>query len=130
MFSPATSKAEMKTQKEKGGPWNLFEQASVLGGEDKTMGYERNAGEVAEVTIGNSFEVKDLRRHSPETIETLRELLASGTSVRPDLKRPDFYELEDDTCVFYIYVSPVNGSVELLATWPRIEGGEKQARCH
>jgi hypothetical protein len=84
----------------------------------------------AEMTVANSFEVKDLRNHSPETLETLRALLASGTSVRPDLKRADFYELEDDTCVFYVYVSPVDGSVALLATWPRTQSVETQARCH
>ena len=94
------------------------------------MGYECNAGEMAEMTVGNSFEVKDLRNHSPETLETLRGLLASGTGVRPDLKRPHFYELEDDTCVFYVYVSPVDGSVTLLATWPRTESLETQTRCH
>jgi hypothetical protein len=94
------------------------------------MGYECNAGEITEVTVGNSIVVKDLRNHSPETLESLRGLLASGTGVRPDLKRPDFYELEGDTCVFYVYVSPVDGSVTLLATWPRTQSIERQARCH
>lgn len=94
------------------------------------MGYECNVGERTEMTVGTNFEVKDLRNHSPETLESLRGLLASGTGVRPDLKRPDFYELESDTCVFYVYVSPVDGSVTLLATWPRSENVEAQTRCH
>jgi len=94
------------------------------------MAYECNAGEMVEMTLGTHFEVKDLRNHSPETVETLRGLLASGTGVRPDLKRPDFYELEGETCVFYVYVSPVDGSVALLATWPRTQGVETQVRCH
>jgi hypothetical protein len=94
------------------------------------MGYEYNAGKMAEMTVESSFEVKDLRNHSPETLETLRGLLASGTGVRPDLKRPHFYELEDDTCVFYVYVSPVDRSVALLATWPRTQSVKTQARCH
>ena len=94
------------------------------------MGYECNACEVAEMTVGNGFEVKDLRNHSPETIETLRGLLAGSASVRPDVKRAHFFELEGDTCVFYVYVSPVDGSVALLATWPRVQSGEAQARCH
>ena len=86
--------------------------------------------ERAEMTVSNHFEVKDLRNHSPETLQTLRGLVASGTGMRPDLKRPYFYELESDTCVFYVYVSPVDGSVELLATWPRTPSVETQARCH
>ena len=94
------------------------------------MGSENNAVGVAEMAAGSSLEVKDLRNHSRETIETLRGLLASGAGARPDVKRPHFYEIEDDTCVFYVYVSPVDGSVELLATWPRTGGAEAQARCH
>jgi len=50
--------------------------------------------------------------------------------VRPDSKRAHFFEIEGDTCVFYVYVSPVDSSVALLATWPRIESLETQARCH
>jgi hypothetical protein len=94
------------------------------------MGYECDVCGVAEMTTGNTFEVKDLRNHSPETIETLRGLLASSAGARPDSKRPHFYEIEDDTCVFYVYVSPVDGSVALLATWPRTPSAETQARCH
>jgi hypothetical protein len=94
------------------------------------MGCENNAVGVAEMAAGSSLEVKDLRNHSPETIETLRGLLASGAGARPDMKRAHFYEIEDDTCVFYVYVSPVDGSVELLATWPLTGGAEAQARCH
>ncbi|MGC2330908.1 MAG: hypothetical protein WA581_05620 [Candidatus Acidiferrales bacterium] len=94
------------------------------------MSYECNAVGVAEMTAGSGFEVKDLRNHTPETIETLRGLLASSADARPDSKRAHFYEIEDDTCVFYVYVSPIDGSVELLATWPRTQGAEPQGRCH
>jgi hypothetical protein len=112
------------------GLWNFSAEASVLAGEDRTMGCECNASQIAEMAVENRFEIKDLRNHSPETLETLRGLLASGTGVRPDLKRPHFFELEGDTCVFYVYVSPVDGSVALLATWPRTADLEPQARCH
>lgn len=92
------------------------------------MCYENNA--VAEMTPESGFQIRDLRNHSPETLATLRGLLAAGKGARPDLKRPHFYEFENDTCVFYVYVSPVNGSVELLATWPRIPSAEEHAVCH
>ncbi|MFY9689712.1 MAG: hypothetical protein WAJ86_07235 [Candidatus Acidiferrales bacterium] len=110
--------------------WNLREWASVLADEGETMSYQCNACEVAEMTVGSGFEVKDLRNHSSETMETLRGLLAGSASVRPDLKRAHFFEIENDTCVFYVYVSPVDGSVALLATWPRIQSADTQARCH
>jgi hypothetical protein len=92
------------------------------------MNCEHNASGIAEAS--NNFEVKDLRNHSPRTLETLRALLASGAGARPDSKRPHFFEIEGDTCVFYIYASPVDGSVELLATWPRIPSAEEVALCH
>jgi len=94
------------------------------------MNYEHTACAVAEMTGENSFEVRDLRNHSRETIETLRGLLAGSADARPDLKRPHFWEIEGETCVFYVYVSPVDGSVELLAIWPRTQGADAQARCH
>jgi hypothetical protein len=94
------------------------------------MGCECNAPESGNMTSTTTFEIRDLREHSPETVDTLRGLLASGVGLRADLKRLHFFELDSDTCVFYIYVSPVDGSVELLATWPRVQGLELQKRCH
>jgi len=79
-----------------------------------------------------NLNVKDLRNHSPETLATLRALLASGADVRPDPKRSHFYELEGETHVFYIYISPADGTVELLATWAREDrpaGSELAARA-
>jgi len=66
-----------------------------------------------------NMDIKDLRHHSPETLASLRALLTGGADVRPDPKRSHFYELEGDTHVFYLYISPADGSVELLATWVR-----------
>lgn len=94
------------------------------------MRYEHNAGCVAEMALENSFQVKDLRNHSAETVDALRGLLAVGAEARPDSKRPHFYEIEDETCVFYVYVSPVTGSVELLATWPRVPAAAEPVLCH
>jgi hypothetical protein len=131
MSTSGTSKVGSQNKRENEPTlWNFCGWASVLAGEGETMSYECNAYEVAETAVGSGFVVKDLRNHSPETIETLRGLLASGTSVRPDSKRAHFFEIESDTCVFYVYLSPVDGSVALLATWPRVQGVETSARCH
>ncbi|HEV3254900.1 MAG TPA: hypothetical protein VG033_10855 [Candidatus Acidoferrales bacterium] len=61
--------------------------------------------------------IEDPRKHPAETVETLRKLLASGSRVAADPKRPDFYELEHGGEVYYIHVSPVTGKILLLATW-------------
>ncbi len=63
--------------------------------------------------------IEDLRNHPAETIEKLRGLLAAGALAQADPRRPDFYELENGSQVFYIYVSPNNGKVLLLATWTK-----------
>ncbi len=61
--------------------------------------------------------IENLRDYPVETVEELRQLLAAGAQAKPDPRRPDFYELEIDSRVFYIHISPVNGKVMLLATW-------------
>lgn len=76
--------------------------------------------------------IENLRNYPAEIVETLRRLLASGAPARPDPRRKDFYELESDSRVFYIHISPVNGKVLLLATWvnkdePAAVAGSTQA---
>jgi len=59
------------------------------------------------------------RNHSVETQERLRQLLGSGVVARPDPQRPNFFEIEDETQVFYIHVGKPSGKVTLLAVWDR-----------
>src|SRR6266852_4869938 len=71
--------------------------------------------------------IEDLRNHSAETVENLRELLASGTPAHPDPHRAGFYEVQNHSQVFYIHVSPVNGKVLLLATWRKDSEASRSA---
>ena len=71
--------------------------------------------------LNHSPEIEDLRKHPAETVEKLRELLATGAPARPDPRRAGFYEVENHSQVFYIHISPVNGKVLLLATWTKHE---------
>lgn len=65
------------------------------------------------------LEIDTPRNHSAETQERLRQLMSDGTTARPDPKRPDFFEIDDETQVFYIRVSKPSGKVTLLAVWDR-----------
>jgi hypothetical protein len=65
------------------------------------------------------LEIETPRNHSAEIQERLRQLLGSGVTARPDPKRPDFFEIEDETQVFYIHVAQPSGNVTLLAVWDR-----------
>ena len=65
------------------------------------------------------LEIETARNHSTEIQERLRQLLDSGVASRPDPKRPQLFEIEDETKVFYIHVAQPSGNVTLLAVWDR-----------
>jgi hypothetical protein len=73
--------------------------------------------------------IEDPRHHSQERVEILRQLLAGGARVEPDPKRPDFYEVESGSEIYYIHISPISGKILLLAAWPKegVPGDEVQA---
>jgi hypothetical protein len=62
--------------------------------------------------------IEDLRNHSAESIETLRTLLQTGATARPDPRRRNFYEVDNCSRVFYIHITP-RGKVWLLAIWAK-----------
>jgi hypothetical protein len=67
--------------------------------------------------FGEVFEIRDLGSHTATTVTTLALLLAGTVDVRPDPKRKNFYEVVDNSQVYYIHVSPVTGIIYLLAVW-------------
>ncbi|HKV05804.1 MAG TPA: hypothetical protein VJO53_11965 [Candidatus Acidoferrales bacterium] len=68
-------------------------------------------------TIDSTLHIEDLGNHPEETVLTLRELLAGGAKITPDPKRSGFYEVENGAVTYYIHVSPVKGTILLIATW-------------
>ncbi|MHB8527478.1 MAG: hypothetical protein ACYC92_10070 [Candidatus Acidiferrales bacterium] len=69
--------------------------------------------------LEHDLNIEDPRHHSQERVETLRRLLAGGARVESDPKRPDFYEVESGSDIYYIHISPVTGNILLLAAWPK-----------
>jgi hypothetical protein len=63
--------------------------------------------------------IEDPRRHPPETLDSLQLLLAEGALAHADPRHENFYELENGSRIFYVYLSPASHKVILLATWPR-----------
>ena len=84
----------------------------------------RNEGERGEgpmvMKIEDELHIENPRNHSEESVETLRQLLAGGARVEADPKRPNFYEVESKSDVYYIHISPITGKILLLAAWPKI----------
>jgi hypothetical protein len=68
--------------------------------------------------------IVDLGRHSQQTIEGLRELLAAGATVRPDARRPGFFDVDSGSDTYFIHVSPVTGNILLLAAWKNHPSGD------
>lgn len=63
--------------------------------------------------------IENLGNYSTETVDRLRELLATGVLAHVDPRRKNFYELEDDCQVFYVNLIPSKSKVLLLATWKK-----------
>jgi hypothetical protein len=69
------------------------------------------------MNFGEVLNIQDLGNHSVATVIELGILLAGPIDVTPDPKRKHFYEVEDRRTVYYVYVSPVSGTIFLLAAW-------------
>jgi len=101
----------------------------IYEGKSKKVVYGRKRATMV-MCVERELQIENPRNHAPETMAALRALLTGGTEVTPDPKRPNFYEIEDDSLVYYIHVLPASGKVLLLATWPSeamLERMEKSA---
>lgn len=63
--------------------------------------------------------IEDPRKHAPERVAELRALLENDVPLRPDPRRPEFYEVESPDCVYYIFRYPSGSKVMLLGVWDR-----------
>lgn len=80
----------------------------------------RPKGEVVMVLqLEQAPKMESLHNYPAGTLERLAQLLAMGAPARPDPKRDCFFEVESDSEVFYLHVSPVSGRVLLIGTWPK-----------
>jgi hypothetical protein len=93
--------------------WNFPSAGRVLDGESQQR---RGEGKMV-MQLEHERNIEDLGKHTTESVDRLRQLLAGGAQVYPDPKRPDFYEVESGSDVYYIHISPVTGKIFLLATW-------------
>ena len=67
--------------------------------------------------LRGNIQIEDVGNHPKKAVTDLRCLLAQGASTVADPKRNGFYEVESESTVYYIHVSPVTGKILLLATW-------------
>jgi hypothetical protein len=67
--------------------------------------------------LRGNIQIEDMGNHPKKVVADLQCLLVRGASTVADPKRRGFYEVESDSVVYYIHVSPVTGKILLLATW-------------
>jgi len=63
--------------------------------------------------------LEDLRNHSSEELSELRTLLSIGAEMRPDPRRPGFFEVAGVDRVYYIFKYPNGSKILLLGVWDR-----------
>ncbi|HXW63256.1 MAG TPA: hypothetical protein VEJ45_11695 [Candidatus Acidoferrales bacterium] len=69
------------------------------------------------MNFGPLLEIEDLGNHPAATVISLGILLAGIVNALPDPKRKNLYEVQGGSTIYYIYVSPVSGTISLLASW-------------
>jgi hypothetical protein len=63
--------------------------------------------------------IENPREYAVQSVEDLLDLLQAGSHAESDPQRDNFYQLENNQCTYYIYISPITGNVILLAKWSR-----------
>lgn len=63
--------------------------------------------------------LEDLRNHTPEQLGELRVLLGGGALMRPDVRRPGFFEVDGENNVYYIFKYPSGSKILLVGVWER-----------
>ena len=67
--------------------------------------------------LSGDRKIENLRGYHPEIVAQLRTSLATGAQAIPDPRRQGFYDVRGGGQVFFIHISPVSGTIMLLATW-------------
>ena len=69
--------------------------------------------------LAENVTIEDLRNHPPETVSSLHDLLAGGALAHADPRHENFYEIENGSRIYYVFLSPASRKVTLLATWQK-----------
>ena len=80
------------------------------------------------MNFGEVLDIEDLGKHSAGTVIRLGIVLAGAANVTPDPKRKNFYEVNDGSSTYYIYVSPLTATISLIAAWKN--GTQQMPQLH
>lgn len=63
--------------------------------------------------------IENARLYSSAIVDQLRAALSNCAELHADESRKNFYDLYTGDRTYFIYISPVSGTVTLIATWVR-----------
>lgn len=65
------------------------------------------------------IQIENARLYPAAIVDELHTALSNGAKLRADETRKHFYDLDIQGRTFFIYISPANSSVTLIAMWPQ-----------
>jgi hypothetical protein len=71
------------------------------------------------IQVKEGARIENPREYGGRVIDHLRHLLELGSPAQRDPKRQNFYDVDGNGETYYVHISPVNGTVVLLARWLR-----------
>jgi hypothetical protein len=69
------------------------------------------------MTLNENIRIENARLYPLAVVDRLRTALQKGADLHAVESRRNFYDLSIEGRTYFIYVSPVNGQVTLIATW-------------
>ena len=66
-----------------------------------------------------TIRIENARFYPAATVDQLRTALSNGAGLQSNAARRNFYDLGLEGRTYFIYVSPVSGSITPIATWER-----------
>jgi hypothetical protein len=63
--------------------------------------------------------IENARLYPEAIVDQFRAALTNGAKLRANETRRNFYDVDTKERTYFLYVSPVTGSITLIATWAR-----------
>ncbi len=64
-----------------------------------------------------NIRIENARLYPSEVVDRLYAALSRGAELRADQSRMNFYDVNSEGRTYFIYISPANEKVTLIATW-------------
>lgn len=77
-----------------------------------------------------NIRIENARLYPAEVVNRLYAALLNGVELHADESRINFYDLNSEGRTYFIYISPLNGRVILIATWAQKRASTNAESVH